>query len=313
MPRTARPTARWAPWTRCLTAAGITDEAARRDYGRQRHLVARFAPAEYLAVRVLLPAALVPDVIAAVAYMHVTDDRVDRGDADRRANALEQWEAETRKALATGTSQDAVLRALCRSTDRHPALRAHVEDFLAGARTEVRWEGFATEREVSAYIDAYSLPALLLTAGLLPRPPATEPEFRRGCRLLIEAMQRLDWLEDLSEDLPTGRIGIPLDALAAHGLDPAGLATGEYDANAPAGLLREQTEKARICLMASRDLEGTVDREVRPFVRALHRVQGLRLRAVKRAGPDLLRTPSRPSRARALAVLADGAFAALRR
>ncbi|MER5311641.1 squalene/phytoene synthase family protein [Streptomyces sp. NPDC002773] len=313
MTRIPRPGTRWAPWGRCLTRAGITDAAARRDHSGQRRRVARFAPAEYLAVRLLLPADVVPGVIAAVAFMHVTDDRIDQGDAAWRTTALEQWQGRTRRALAAGTSEDAVLRALCRSTERHPSLRTHVEEFLTGARAEVRWEGFAADTDVRAYVDDYAMPAFMLTAGLLPRSPANEPEFLRCCRLLIEAMQRLDWLEDLGEDLATGRIGIPLDALAAHGLDLKCLAAGECDTGALGRLLLEQAEKARNCLTASRELETVVDRAVRPFVRALIRVQDLRLQAVLRSGPGLLATASKPSRAKALLVLAGEAFSASRR
>lgn len=56
-------------WSRTLDEAGVSDPLLRRDYTEQRRLVARFARAEYMAVRLLLPAAVVPDVIAATAFM----------------------------------------------------------------------------------------------------------------------------------------------------------------------------------------------------------------------------------------------------
>ncbi|MEU9702917.1 squalene/phytoene synthase family protein [Streptomyces sp. NPDC047981] len=293
----------WRSWGHCLTGAGITDASARSDYDHQREVVARFAPAEYVAVRLLLPAALVPDVVAAVSYMHVTDDHIDRGGPAERRAAWERWAACSREALTTGTSEQAVLRALSRSAERHPLLPARVEEFLAGARAEVEWEGFTTEAEVDRYVDDYAMPAFMLTAGLLPRPATTEPEFVRACRLLIEAMQRLDWLEDLSEDLRSGRIGIPLETLAAHGMDLDSLAVGEFDAASLTRLLQEQAAKAEDRLLAGRALTSLVEPGVRPFVRALLRVQGLRLRAVRRSGAALLDVPAKMPKMRALRVL----------
>ncbi|MFF9016838.1 phytoene/squalene synthase family protein [Streptomyces sp. NPDC014870] len=294
----------WRSWGRCLTGAGITGAEARRDHDHQREVVARFAPAEYVAVRLLLPAALVPDVVAAVSYMHVTDDRIDQGGspAERRA-AWERWAASSREALTTGRSEQAVLRALSRSAERHPRLPARVEEFLSGARAEVEWERFTAEAEVDRYVDDYAMPAFMLTAGLLPRPATTEPEFVRACRLLIEAMQRLDWLEDLGEDLRSGRIGIPLDTLATHGMDLESLAVGEFDAVSLARLLQDQAAKAEDRLLAARGLASLVEPEVRPFVRALLRVQGLRLQAVRRSGVALLDAPAKVPKAKALRVL----------
>ncbi|MGW3917748.1 hypothetical protein ACWEBX_40805, partial [Streptomyces sp. NPDC005070] len=118
-------------WTRTLREAGITEPGLRAAYGKQRTFVRRFRTAEYLTVRLLLPTRLHPPVIAAVAFMHETDERVDTGTRAARNAALESWASATRAVLDGATAPDATGPPprpwVCpaRSTERHavPVLR----------------------------------------------------------------------------------------------------------------------------------------------------------------------------------------------
>ncbi|WP_327349115.1 squalene/phytoene synthase family protein [Streptomyces europaeiscabiei] len=176
-------------WSAALTTAGITDPRLRRTYDTQRGFVRRFALHEHVAVRLLLPTHLHPPVIAAVAYMHATDELIDASEAGARQAALRSWDAETTAALecseppARGT-----LAALWDTTRRHPHLATRVRALLDGAPVEAGWTGFDTEADFQAYVDSYSLPGLMLTASLIAPVPdagADEP-FVKGCRALIE-------------------------------------------------------------------------------------------------------------------------------
>ncbi|WP_418955289.1 squalene/phytoene synthase family protein [Streptomyces tritici] len=285
-------------WNRVLDRAGVPDPGLRRDYTLQRRAVRRYRPAEYTAARLLLPAALLPDVVAAVAFMHETDDRVDRGARDERAAALAAWDGHVRKALDGGDAELPVLRCLVRTVERTPALRAHVEEFLRGAEREAEWRGVADEDDFAAYVRAYSLPGLMLTACLLaPADPVRRAAFTDGCHRIIAGMQRLDFLEDLSEDLREGRPGVPADALARHGAEPS-----RPDA-ALGRVVAEQADRAAAELAGGEGVEAAVDDAFRPFVRALLGVQRLRLDAVRRAGASLAVRTSGPAPAAAAALL----------
>ncbi|MFE6287826.1 squalene/phytoene synthase family protein [Streptomyces sp. NPDC057877] len=291
-------------WGRVLRQAGVVDPSLRRDYALQRWVVARFARAEYLAVRLLLPMALQPDVVAAVAFMHETDDRVDQGGAADRSAAPAKWAVLVEKARTTGTSDLPVLRALAHTAERHPDTWARVGDFLNGAALEVAWEEFATEADFDRYVTGYSLPALMLTAGLLaPTGPPGSDEFISYCERLISAMQRLDFLEDLASDLRTGRLGIPPEALEACGISRADLRPGRPRSPAVDRLIRTQADAAAAALASARPLEHTVSPASEPFVRALIGVQQYRLEAVRAAGAGLTERSSRPSAVGSLGLL----------
>ena len=212
-------------WSRTLDEAGVSDPLLRRDYTEQRRLVARFARAEYMAVRLLLPAAVVPDVIAATAFMHHSDNLIDQGPLDERLKALESWEIQVKDAFDSGSTDQSVLRALVHTAGRHAQLEGHVQAFLTGAPAEVHWEGFDTDDDFRRYVDAYSHPAFMLITCLL-EPPAQADAYRTGCRTFIESSQRLDFLEDLADDLGTGRLGLSQESLAAFGITRAQLERG---------------------------------------------------------------------------------------
>ncbi|MGC5263947.1 phytoene/squalene synthase family protein [Streptomyces cyaneofuscatus] len=303
-------------WNGTLRQAGITEPDLQDAYGDQRALVKRFKTEEYLTVRLLLPAHLHTPVIAAVAFMHETDQRIDTGTTDARRRALGEWATATRDVLSGGQAGSSTLKSLGDAVSRQPQLQPRVEGFLQGAHLEVDYAGFGTEDDLQAYIDGYSLPAFMLLACLLD-PTETSKDadaFERSCRDLIEAMQRVDFLDDLAEDAAEeGHVGIPGKDLARHGLSLTELRTPTDDVRARLEhLVEEQAELAHLRLAASRQLTSLVPRQTRPFITAMLRVQELRLRAVRRKGGGLADGGARPSAPGLLAVLARQYAAALR-
>lgn len=291
-------------WERVLDRADVHDPEARQGYTAQLQAVRRFAPAEYLAARLLLPSPVQPDIVALVAFMHETDDRIDRGLRQEREAALRRWRDLTSEALASGTSSQPVLQTLAWTVRRHPGLHGRIGAFLDGAVKEVRWERLGSEAEVERYIEDYSLPALMLSMCLLaPAAAAAAADFERACLALITAMQRLDFLEDIAEDVREGRIGISDEALARHGLTAADLGPEAAGTAPVAALVAGQVATAGVYLEAARPIPGLAATEYRPFLRAVLRVQEARSAAVLKAGASLVAHPCRPSAARCGAAL----------
>ncbi|MFF7727015.1 phytoene/squalene synthase family protein [Streptomyces sp. NPDC008001] len=290
------------PWSRTLTAAGIDGPQLRDDYTRQRSVVAAYRRHAYAAVRLLLPAKLVPHVIAATAFMHHTDKLLDRKGPGPDGEDFAAWEKEVAGGLATGESGHPVLRPLLHTVSAHPRLEGHIGRFLAGAPLDRDFTGFAGEAEYQRYVDAYSLPAFMLVACLLLTPDAEETGGRELCRAYIDGSQRLDFVNDLAEDLRDGRLTLSEETLQQHGVSRADLEQGR-DTPGVRALLTDSLASARRDLLASRGLHRFAPPAHRAFIRAFVSLEVLTADAAARKGTGVLRGAARPSVPAALGVL----------
>ncbi|GAA1252105.1 squalene/phytoene synthase family protein [Streptomyces javensis] len=279
-------------WDRALDGAGIGDPGLREDYTRQRRLVAGYRRSSYLAARLLLPPPLLPHVIAATAFMHHTDTLLDSGPVAERAGACAEWVKEVHEGLAGGESEDPAVRPLLHTVSAHPGMHGRVADFLDAAAMELEFTGFATEADYQRYVDAYALPAFMLIAGLIAgEDPATD--YREACRMYIDGSQRLDFVNDLAEDLADGRLNLVRETLDAHGVTRDDLEKAR-DTTAIRGLLGHLLGEARGCLSTSRSMVGLAPPEGRPLFRAMIEIELLTTGAAATKGPGLLRAPARP-------------------
>ncbi|ASQ92290.1 squalene/phytoene synthase family protein [Streptomyces sp. 11-1-2] len=284
-------------WGRALDAAGISDPRLREDYTHQRKVVAGYRRSSYLAARLLLPPPLLPHLIAATAFMHRTDTLLDSGPAEERAGAFADWVKEVREGLAGGGSEHAAVRPLLHTVSAHPGLRDRVEDFLDAAPLELEFTGFATEADYQRYVDAYALPAFMLIAGLIAGEDTaaedTAAGYREACRVYIDGSQRLDFVNDLSEDLADGRLNLVRETLDAHGVTRVDLENAR-DTAGTRSLLAHLLGQARQSLSTSRSLVGLAPPEGRPLFRAMIEIEQLTATAAAAKGPGVLRAPARP-------------------
>jgi phytoene synthase len=289
-------------WSRTLDAAGVTDPALRADYTAQRRAATRFKPEAALAVRLLVPPTLSPHVLVATAFMHHTDRLLD-GDAPQaeRLAGFRAWSGAVTAALAGEAAPEGpLLRALAHSASLHPPLRRCAGEFLATAETELAGSGFATEADYQAYLDDYSLPALMVVACLLA--PDTG-EVRAAARAYIDGSQRLDFVTDLAEDLAAGWLGLPLSLLTRHGVARADLVAAA-DTPGTRALLQHALHLAEDALDRGRAVLPLTPPAHRALLAALIGLDELTARAAATAGPaELLRNGASPAKAAALALL----------
>ncbi|MEU5729509.1 squalene/phytoene synthase family protein [Streptomyces antimycoticus] len=279
-------------WGTALDAAGISDPRLREDYTHQRKLVAAYRRSSYLAARLLLPPPLLPHLIAATAFMHRTDTLLDSGPVEERAGAFAEWAKGVRDGLAGGESEHAAVRPLLHTVSAHPGLRERVEGFLDAAPLELEFTGFATEADYQRYVDTYALPAFMLIAGLIAGED-TPVGYREACRVYIDGSQRLDFVNDLSEDLADGRLNLVRETLDAHGVARVDLENAR-DTTGTRSLLAHLLGQARQSLSTSRSLVGLVPPEGRPLFRAMIQIEQLTATAAADKGPGVLRAPARP-------------------
>ncbi|MFD9904644.1 phytoene/squalene synthase family protein [Streptomyces sp. NPDC059063] len=290
-------------WQATLSAAGIDSPRLRADFTRLRRVVSRYRRHQYLAVRLLLPRAVVPHVIAATVFMHHTDTVLDRqGPLKERAAAYDRWEKSVREALAARHSEHPVLRPLLHTCAAFPRLERDIDAFLGAGRVDLEFSGFDGEEDYQRYIDAYSLPAFMVVAGLLA-PGADEAGYRGACRQFIDGSQRLDFVTDVAEDLRAGRLNIPAQTLARHRVTRADLAARK-DCEQVRLLLEELIRTARATLAQSYALVAHLPQAHRPMGRALIGMEELTADAATLKGAQLLRSPARASVPAALRLLA---------
>lgn len=244
-----------------------------------RATIERVARTFALAAR-LLPAGVREDVDLLYLVLRTLDDLVDlegsrdggprTADADLRLAAVEDWARGEVRAVATRETR--ILDDLAR---RHPSLpRDAVADFVTGMRQDLAGPRIATEADLDEY--AYRVAGTVgrLMAALLG---GTGREADAAARSLGIAMQRTNIVRDVDEDLSNGRVYLPDETLARHGIAADGLAAADrrellrdeiaradaaYDAGmAGIPLLRHGRRSIRTAAVLYREILRQVERD----------------------------------------------------
>ncbi len=208
-----------------LDAAGITDPALRAAYATCRALNAAHGRTYFLATR-LLPPARRPAVHALYGFARYADEIVDDLGDDRpvaeKAVELDALSAELEAALdgalETGAPRAPVLAALADTARRYAIDRRHFTDFMASMRMDTTVTEYPTFDDLAVYVHGS---AAVIGLQMLPilgtRVPRAEAE--PAAAALGVAFQLTNFLRDVGEDLDRGRVYLPLDELAAFGVD----------------------------------------------------------------------------------------------
>ncbi|WP_371619162.1 squalene/phytoene synthase family protein [Streptomyces sp. NBC_00454] len=275
-------------WRTTLTTAGISGPRLRADYTHTARRVLRREPAPYLTLRLLADPALVPWLAAGLAFMNRVDDVAETGTPQQRAEGLEELGAEVRRALQTGESPDPLLRAYAHAVGSRGLPTEWIFRFLDGAATaEAVFDGFATEAEFQAYLDAYAWPGVLVFTGLQYQG-GPDAEQAAAWRRFVDAAQRVDFLADLAGDLADGRLCIPRDRLAEHSVTRADLEQAR-DTPGVRELLTTECARARTALAATEVLLDLAEPGLRPVVVTMTELMEHQLAGVERVGVGALR------------------------
>ncbi|GHH86424.1 phytoene synthase [Streptomyces sulfonofaciens] len=291
-----------------LDAAGITDPALRRAYARCRSINARHGRTYFLATR-LLPADRRPDVHALYGFARWADDIVDdlSGPFDR-ATRLARLSHRLEEGLSTGRTDTPVLRALVHTAARHAIDAEHFTDFLASMRSDLTVTEYATYAELRRYMHGSAavigLQMLPVLGTVVPREEAAPHAAALGV-----AFQLTNFLRDVGEDLDRGRVYLPADLLAAHGVDRPLLEwsrdTGRADLRITAALRAAEDLTRGVYREAAPGL-ALLDPVSRPCIRTAFVLYSGILDAVAQSGYAVLRRRAVVPRRRRAAVALDG-------
>ncbi|MFE9332361.1 phytoene/squalene synthase family protein [Streptomyces sp. NPDC006925] len=304
-----------------LDAAGIRDPGLRQAYRLSRRLNARHGKTYFLATR-LLPPERRPAVHALYGFARWADDIVDdQGSAAtpaERAAVLDALETRLVAGLHTGESSQPVVRALAHTAATYRISPGHFTDFMASMRSDLVVTGYPTYADLRHYMHGS---AAVIGLQMLPVlgtvvPPA---EAAPHAAALGVAFQLTNFVRDVGEDLDRGRVYLPEDLLAAHGVDRELLrwsrATGQRDTRITAAL-RAALDLTRQVYREARPGLAMLDPRARPCIRTAFVLYSAILEAVVDSGFDVLHrravVPRRHRAALALDGLARSSAARLR-
>ncbi|SFO28110.1 phytoene synthase [Geodermatophilus obscurus] len=202
-----------------LDAAYRFCAAVNAEHGKSYHLATR-----------LLTADRRPAVHALYAAARTADDLVDHPGADPEGD-LADWSRALLAELEAGWSDDPVRLATVNTYRRYAIPVEHLVDFLAAMTSDLTVTGYADMAAVDRYMwGSASVIGLQVLPVLGTAPGVTREEAAPHAIALGEAFQLTNFLRDVAEDADRGRVYLPADVMAAHGVTREQIAAKRYDA-----------------------------------------------------------------------------------
>ncbi|MET0474816.1 MAG: phytoene/squalene synthase family protein [Mycobacterium sp.] len=206
-----------------LDAAGVRDPVLRDSYRRCRKINAEHGRTFFLATRLLAPSQR-PAVHALYGFARRADDILDDFDSSldttQRADQLHQLATQLFERLVQGKSSgdDPTLAAVVDSARRYGISWQLFDDFLASMQMDLTVTDYPNRAALDRYMygsaEVIGLQMLPILGTVAPREEAAPSAAALG-----KAFQLTNFLRDIDEDLERGRVYLPADELAAHGVD----------------------------------------------------------------------------------------------
>ncbi|MFE7752257.1 phytoene/squalene synthase family protein [Streptomyces sp. NPDC057428] len=300
-----------------LDAAGITGPALRAAYGRCRALNARHGRTYFLATR-LLPVERRCAVHALYGFARWADDIVD--DLDRqeppeeRDRLLRLLEDDLAHGLRTGGGDEPVVRAVADTAARYAIDHGLFADFLVSMRSDLSVTDYPTYADLRAYMHGSAAVIGLQMLPVLGTVVDREEAAPHAAALGV-AFQLTNFLRDVGEDLDRGRVYLPKDMLASHGVDQALLrwsrSTGRHDPRVRAALVEADAMIRNVYREAEPGI-AMLEPRVRPCIRTAFTLYGGILDAIAADGYAVLHRRAAVPRRRRAVVAAAGLAGILR-
>ncbi|OXM47385.1 phytoene/squalene synthase family protein [Amycolatopsis alba] len=205
------------PWSQTLDSAGIVDPLLRRDYTWCAHYSRRRDLPLHLALRIITPARIQPQVLAGAAFFGYTDDLAERPPTRFSRARLDDWVASTARSIESGKSSHPLIRAYLHAAATRRLSHDWPLGLLRSTESEFDFRGFADDQAISDYVESYTLPGGMCCVGMLYEG-GPEKDSLRFWRHFAQFTQRVDFLADLSSDMQNGRLNLAYDSLQRHGV-----------------------------------------------------------------------------------------------
>ena len=291
---------------RAVTEAGTT-----RTGDPERGTLDKAADENFPVAPFFLPRAWRADLMAVYGFARLVDDIGDGdlapGGADARLLGVSPKEAEDRLVLLDAFEAD--LHRVFESTPRHPLLvrlqstvrRAGLtpEPFLgliAANRQDQLVGRYETYDDLLAYCELSANPVGRLVLAITG---TSTPERIRRSDAICTALQVVEHLQDVAEDLRSDRIYLPIEDMKRFHVQEADLARRTAGASVRA-LIAYEAERARDLLNEGAPLVGSVHGRLRLLLAGFVAGGRAAIQAIASAEYDVLPGPPKPGRLRLL-------------
>ncbi|MFJ7188727.1 squalene synthase HpnC [Streptomyces bacillaris] len=257
-----------------------------------------------------LPRAWRDDLMAVYGFARLVDDIGDGdlapGGADARHLGLEPGQSDDRLAMLDALEAD--LHRVFATTGQEPyhplmsALRPTVrrraltpEPFIGlieANRQDQKVRRYATYEELAAYCELSANPVGRLVLALTG---TTSPERVRRSDAVCTALQIVEHLQDVAEDLARDRIYLPAEDMDRFRVTEADLARPTAGASVRA-LIAYESERASELLNEGTPLVGSVDGRLKLLLAGFVGGGRSALTAISAAGFDVLPGPPKPTK-----------------
>ncbi|KAB8166563.1 squalene synthase HpnC [Streptomyces sp. 3MP-14] len=269
-----------------------------------------------------LPRAWRDDLMAVYGFARLVDDIGDGdlppGGADATLLGVDRERSDDRLALLDALAADLDRAFAPGGAPRHPLLLALVptvrragltpepfRDLVEANRLDQRVRRYETQSQLLRYCELSANPVGRLVLAVTG---TATPERVRRSDAICTALQLVEHLQDVSEDLARGRVYLPATAMLRFRVTERDLARPTANASVRT-LVAYQTERARRLLDEGAPLVGSVHGRLRLLLAGFLGGGYAAAHAIAQAGYDVLAGPPRASRGR----LVYAAATALRR
>jgi squalene synthase HpnC len=289
----------------------VTGTGTARALDPERGTLDKAAGENFPVAPFFLPRAWRTDLMAVYGFARLVDDIGDGdlapGGADARLLGMSPREAEDRLVLLDAFEAD--LRRVFDSTPRHPLLRRlqptvrrrslTPEPFL-GLIAANRQDQLVTRYETYADLLAYcELSANPVGRLVLAVTGTSTPERVRRSDMICTALQIVEHLQDVAEDLGRDRVYLPAADMKSFHVQEADLATKSAGASVRA-LIAYEAQRALDLLNEGAPLVGSVHGRLKLLLAGFVAGGRAAVRAIAAADYDVLPGPPKPGKVQLL-------------
>jgi len=238
-----------------------------------------------------LPRALRADLVAVYDVARVIDDLGDEAGGDRTA-LLQAFRSDLATVWTTGAPEADVLRALVPTVRRRGLEREPFDRLVRANLLDQRVTRYPTFSDLLGYCELSAEPVGRIVLGVFG---VRDPELERLSDRVCTALQLIEHWQDVAEDRRAGRVYLPQEDLAAHGVSEAEL---DAPAASPAvrGLMAFEIDRAAELLDSGAPLVGRLSGWARLAVAGYVAGGRAALDGLRRTGGDVLAVQARTRR-----------------